>query len=141
MRLNDFIIISSAVGSIILLFLSIAAFHLFGSMSFWLPMTGGGQYFNPHFLTWLLALVPVGALLGCVASVKKQGKRVSWLSCVIGWFVGCIAGYIVFYQTVVFLGVFHPLLVCGLGLVFALFMFWATLKKERAKPAYVKLPM
>ena len=77
-RDNDFILIYSAVGSLILLFLSIAAFHIFAPEPLWLAMQGGGEYFNPQCLTLLIVLIPLGSLLGCLASVKKQSQCVSW---------------------------------------------------------------
>lgn len=141
MKDNDFIFINSTVGSLILLFLSIVAFPVFGPEPLWLPVQGGGEYFNPRCLSLLLILIPIGALLGCLASVKQQPQHISWISCALNWLLSCILSVIVLFQTVFLLSVLHPLLVCGLGLAFTLFLFWAARRTEKSKPSYVKLPM
>lgn len=129
MKPSDSTIISAAAGSVVLLLFSIAGFHLFGPEPLWLPMTRGGHYFNPSYLTWLLVSIPIGSLLGSVASIKQQAGHVSWQSCLIGWLVGCIIGCLAFYQSVIFLGVLHPLLFCSFGLGFTIFVFWAMHRK------------
>jgi hypothetical protein len=138
---NDFILINSAVGGLILLFLSIAAFHIFAPEPLWLAMQGSDEYFNPQCLTLLIVLIPLGSLTGCLSSYKRQGQPMSWFSYLISWFMGCIIGGMVIFPTTTLLGVLHPLLLCGLGLALTLFVFCTTLRKERAKPSYIKLPM
>ncbi len=139
MRDSDFAFISSALGSVALLLLFIAGFHIFGLL--WQSMAGGGQEVIPRSLMWLMASVPVGAMFGCLVSWRHFQKPVAWLTLFLSWCGGSIGGFIVLYNPFVFLFPPFILLTCFGGLLLIGFIYMVALRKLRRGPQYIKLPM
>src|SRR4051812_43136897 len=125
MKNDDFTLLNSCAGSVTLPLLFIAILYLMGSEPLWLPMKGGGEEVNYHYLNWLLAAVPFGSLLGCLLSFSFQQKEMSLKTTVAGaarsWCLSLIAGFVALYCMVSFIGSGQPLAVCGVGLAFASF--------------------
>ena len=127
MREKDRAVVSSALGSMALMLLLVAAFHICGPTPLWVPTKFRSEEFNPLYLRWIFASVPVGSLLGCVAGTRKNERPSAWWHYLISWFVGCVA----FFQAGFFLGVPNPWLVCGVGLTLVCFVFWLLNRKTK----------
>lgn len=132
MKPKECAVVSSVLGSITLLLLSIAAFHFLGPTPLWLPMkSGGDEEFNPRYIPWLFASVPLGSLFGCIAGTRKNERPLAWWDYPVCCSVGCFVGCIPLFQAVTLLGVLHPLLVCGVGLALVGFVFWLLNRKPK----------
>lgn len=139
-EINDNSLIISTACSIVFPLVLIAGFYTAGPQSLWLSMKGGGEYFNPVYLSWLLIAVPVGAIFGWwfqerwinkMPHKKRDFNLKNSVSAICHTGLSCLIGYICFYQIIFLLGYFHPLLICALGCTWLFIVVWATIRKSK----------
>ena len=128
MRQQERAIVHSTAGSMTLLLLCIAAFHLFGPTPLWTPTKFRSLEFNPSYLPWVLASVPVGALFGCITGARQLNL---W-EVVVSWLAGSFGGAWMTLAVGTLIGVAPPLWVCGVGLATVGFVTWLLLRKPKS---------
>ncbi len=128
MRHQERAIVHSTAGSMTLLLLCIAAFHLFGPTPLWTATRFRSLEFNPSYLPWVLASVPAGSLVGCIAGARQ----LRWWELVVSWLAGSFGGAWVTLVVVTLIGVAEPLWVCSIGLAIVGFVTWLLLRKPKS---------
>ncbi len=131
MRDDDFILIRSVAGAIAIVLLSVVVLHL-AHVSLWL-WANGVPYFTDTIINWLLALIPLGSLLGCATGARRKAN-LRTRSYIAGWFCGCVIGAIFLWYLFHYLDPSTTLPLCVLGLLLCGFLVFLTLARANRKP-------
>lgn len=78
MRHKERAVVGSVLGSIALLLLCMAALHLAGPTPLWIATKWRSEEFNPLSIAWVLASIPLGSSLGCIAGTRKNERLLAW---------------------------------------------------------------
>ncbi len=131
MREKERALVSSALGSIALLLVCMAALHLLGPTPLWVPTRWRSEEFNPPYIPWVLASIPAGSLLGCILGIRKNERALAWWDYPIAWFAGSFVGSVACFWAVTLSAMLNPLLMCAFGESVVGFVFWLLNRKPK----------
>ena len=89
------------------------------------------EEFNPPYIPWVLAAIPAGSLLGCIAGSRKNECALVWWDYPIAWFAGSFVGSVACFWAVTLSALLNPLSMCAFGLALVGFVFCLIHRKPK----------